>query len=123
MGFWDYEDGKTEVQEKVYCVSKQMIEDQRKIWFLNSISQWVTLDPRKYLNIWNEVDEEVDFSIKHRSFAKGILHLVELEYLDLVLVLCKDNLLSVWDLKDRKEVFVIKTNHQYLSHAAFFNTF
>jgi hypothetical protein len=88
-----------------------MIEDQQKIWFLNSLNKWLTLDPRKLLNVWNEIDEEVDYTVKHITFSKGILHLVELEYLDLVLILCKDNIISVWDLKDRKEVFVIKTNH------------
>jgi len=56
-------------------------------------------------------------------FKKGIINLVEIEYLKIVAVACQDNIISLWDFINYKHIFKFNAKHNHLHTIHFFRTF
>ncbi|KAL4466134.1 hypothetical protein ABPG74_004371 [Tetrahymena malaccensis] len=121
LAFWDSNDNFQ--FEKSFNIGESILEEQSKIWYISCIDKWVTSDNNKSINFWNLEKEEVTSSITSQLFQKGIIALLEIEYLKVVAIGSSDNYVSVWDFLGQKLLFQINVSHAHLNIMSYFQTY
>lgn len=78
---------------------------------------------RNCLHIWNLDHEKIIASLKSEHFSKGIINLIEVDYLKVVVIGSTDNVLSVWDMVGLKMLFKVTVGHENLNKIIYFSTY
>ncbi|EAR87603.1 WD domain, G-beta repeat protein (macronuclear) [Tetrahymena thermophila SB210] len=121
LAFWDSNDNFQ--FEKSFNIGESILEEQSKIWYISCIDKWITSDNNKSINFWNLEKEEVTSSITSQLFQKGIIAVLEIEYLKVVAIGSSDNYVSIWDFLGQKLLFQINVSHAHLNIMSYFQTY
>ncbi|EGR30377.1 hypothetical protein IMG5_133440, partial [Ichthyophthirius multifiliis] len=116
LAFWEARDNFQ--FEKVFQVGQ--IEEQYKIWYVETINQWITCDKLNNIYFWDLENEKYTHSI---SFSKAIIDVCEVQYLQKAVILIQENTIVLLDLIQKKKIQQLQGQQNKIHSIAFFKQY